>query len=82
MSACGHICDVTEYLPLYRPRGVSGPYSDMPVLTDGNDTNAAKLDALQRAARARDVELLIHRVVRGDEIAQSSTARRHRAPQR
>jgi len=39
------------------------------VLTDGSDRNAAKLDGLQRAARAHDVELLIHRAANRDEIA-------------
>jgi len=41
----------------------------MAVLTDGNDTSAAKLDVLQKAARARDVGLLIHRVANSEEIA-------------
>jgi putative ABC transport system substrate-binding protein len=41
----------------------------MAVLTDGNDTDPAKLDALQNAARAHNVEFLIYRVTRGAEIA-------------
>ena len=41
----------------------------MAVLTDGNDTDPAKLQGLQNAAHAHDVELLIHRVTRGAEIA-------------
>ena len=41
----------------------------MAVLIDINsNTNAAKLDALQEAARAHNVELSIHRVARGEEI--------------
>ena len=32
-------------------------------------TNSAKLDALQEAARAHDIEFSIHRVARGEEIA-------------
>jgi putative tryptophan/tyrosine transport system substrate-binding protein len=41
----------------------------MAVLTDVNFTSAAKLDALQQAARARGIEFSIHRVARGEEIA-------------
>ena len=41
----------------------------MAVLTDVNFTKAAKLDALQEAAHARNVEFSIHRVARGEEIA-------------
>jgi putative ABC transport system substrate-binding protein len=41
----------------------------MAVLADVNYTNAAKLDTLQDAARARGIELSIHRVARGEEIA-------------
>ena len=41
----------------------------MAVLADVNYTSAAKLDALQEAARARSIELSIHRVARGEEIA-------------
>jgi putative ABC transport system substrate-binding protein len=41
----------------------------MAVLTDVNFTSAAKLDALQKAARARNIEFSIHRVARGEEIA-------------
>ena len=41
----------------------------MAVLTDVNLTSAAKLDALQEAARAHDVEFSIYRVTRGEEIA-------------
>jgi hypothetical protein len=50
---------------------------DVPALAGG-----FRLTHCKRQRRAHDVELLIHRVVRGDEIAQLSTARRHRAPQR
>jgi putative ABC transport system substrate-binding protein len=41
----------------------------MAVLADVNITSAAKLDALQDAARARDIELSIHRIATGEEIA-------------
>jgi putative tryptophan/tyrosine transport system substrate-binding protein len=42
----------------------------MAVLVDVNFTkNPAKLDALQEAARARNVEFSIHRVAKGEEIA-------------
>ena len=41
----------------------------MAVLADVNITSAAKLDALQDAARAHDVELSIYRITRGEEIA-------------
>ena len=34
-----------------------------------SSTTTAKLDALQEAARARNIELSIHRVARGEEIA-------------
>jgi putative tryptophan/tyrosine transport system substrate-binding protein len=40
----------------------------MAALADVNETNT-KLDVLQTAARAHDVELLIHRVAKGEEIA-------------
>jgi putative tryptophan/tyrosine transport system substrate-binding protein len=41
----------------------------MAVLTDVNFTKAAKVDALQEAAHARNVEFSIHRVAKGEEIA-------------
>jgi putative tryptophan/tyrosine transport system substrate-binding protein len=41
----------------------------MAVLADVNFTNAAKLDALQEAARTRGIELSIHRVARAEDIA-------------
>jgi putative ABC transport system substrate-binding protein len=41
----------------------------MAVLINVNFTAAAKLDALQEAARARNVEFSIHRVTKGEEIA-------------
>jgi putative ABC transport system substrate-binding protein len=41
----------------------------MAVLTDVNVTSAAKLDALQEAARAHGIEFSIHRVAKGEEIA-------------
>jgi putative ABC transport system substrate-binding protein len=41
----------------------------MAVLTDVNYTKFAKLETLQEAARAHNVEFSIHRVARGEEIA-------------
>ena len=41
----------------------------MAALVDVNNTTVAKLDALQEAARARNIELSIHRIARGEEIA-------------
>jgi putative tryptophan/tyrosine transport system substrate-binding protein len=41
----------------------------MAVLADTNTTAPAKLDALQEAARARNVGLSIHQIGRGEEIA-------------
>src|SRR5207344_3523438 len=41
----------------------------MAVLTDVNYTKFAKLEALQEAARAHNVEFSIHRVTKGEEIA-------------
>jgi len=41
----------------------------MAVLADGYYTTVAKLDALQEAARANNVELSVYRVTRGEEIA-------------
>jgi putative ABC transport system substrate-binding protein len=41
----------------------------MAVLTDINYTKYVKLEALQEAARAHNVEFSIHRVARADEIA-------------
>ena len=41
----------------------------MAVLTDVNFTKAAKVDALQEAAHAHNVEFSIHRVARGEDIA-------------
>lgn len=40
----------------------------MAALADSNTTAAAQLDALQQAARARNIELSIHRVAKADEI--------------
>jgi putative ABC transport system substrate-binding protein len=37
-------------------------------LADSNTTAAAQLDALQQAARTRNIELSIHRVAKADEI--------------
>jgi putative tryptophan/tyrosine transport system substrate-binding protein len=41
----------------------------MAVLTDVNYTKFAKLEALQEAARARNIEFSIHSVAKGEEIA-------------
>jgi putative ABC transport system substrate-binding protein len=41
----------------------------MAALADVNFTSAAKLDALQDAARAHNIELSIHRIATGEEIA-------------
>jgi putative tryptophan/tyrosine transport system substrate-binding protein len=41
----------------------------MAVLTDVNYTKYAKLEALQQAARTHNIEFLIYRVIRGEEIA-------------
>jgi putative tryptophan/tyrosine transport system substrate-binding protein len=40
----------------------------MATLADSNTTAVAKLDALQKAAGARNIELSIHQVTRGEEI--------------
>ena len=41
----------------------------MASLADSNLSTEAKLDALQEAARSRDIELSIHRITTGEEIA-------------
>ena len=41
----------------------------MAALADTINTTGAKLNALQEAARARDIELSIYRVAKGEEIA-------------
>ena len=41
----------------------------MAALADANATPVAKLDVLQAAARARNIELSIHRIAGGEEIA-------------
>jgi putative ABC transport system substrate-binding protein len=41
----------------------------MATLADPNTTTDAKLHALQEAARTRNIELSIHRIARGEEIA-------------
>lgn len=43
----------------------------MAVLADSNTTTDAKLHALQEAARARTIELSIHQIARGEEIAKA-----------
>ena len=41
----------------------------MATLADSNTTAVAQLNALQEAARARNIELSIHRIAKGEEIA-------------
>ena len=41
----------------------------MAALADANKTTGIKLDVLQEAARARNIELSIYRVAKGEEIA-------------
>ena len=41
----------------------------MATLADANNTTVAKLDALREGARAHNIELSIHQVTRGEEIA-------------
>ena len=40
-------------------------------IADSNTTSVAQLEALQEATRARGVEISIHRITRGDEIASA-----------
>jgi putative ABC transport system substrate-binding protein len=55
----------------------------MAALGEDSNTTVAKLDALKEAARAHNIELLIHLVTRGDEIAaaidRGASIRCHRA---
>jgi putative ABC transport system substrate-binding protein len=46
----------------------------MAVLVDANTNVVAKLDAMQEAARGHNIELSIHRVAKGEEIAASIDA--------
>ena len=48
--------------------GVGG-LRQMAALADTNATTDAKLDVLREAARARNIELSIHRIARGEKIA-------------
>jgi putative tryptophan/tyrosine transport system substrate-binding protein len=41
----------------------------MATLADANNTTVAKLDALREGARAHNIELSIHQITRGEEIA-------------
>jgi len=41
----------------------------MAVLADSKTSTVARLDALQEAARARNIELSTYRIARGEEIA-------------
>jgi putative tryptophan/tyrosine transport system substrate-binding protein len=47
----------------------------MAVLADSKNSAVAKLDELLEAARTRNIELSIHRVDRGDEIAAAIDAK-------
>jgi putative tryptophan/tyrosine transport system substrate-binding protein len=40
----------------------------MAALVDSNTTTVARLNDLQKAARARNIELSIHRIAKGEEI--------------
>ena len=63
-----------------RPRSHESVLRDIPVpglrlmavLTDVNYTKAAKLGALEEAARVHNIEFSIHRVARGEDIANAS----------
>jgi ABC-type uncharacterized transport system substrate-binding protein len=46
----------------------------MAALTDPNSTTASQLQALQQAARARGIELLIQRIVRSEEVGPAIDA--------
>jgi putative tryptophan/tyrosine transport system substrate-binding protein len=46
----------------------------MAVLADSNVTSVAQLEALQEAARARNIELSIHRIAKPEEIAAINMA--------
>ena len=54
----------------------------MAAIADSNTTSEAKLRILQESARLRDIELLIHRVAKGDEVMAAIDAAKVRAPQR
>jgi putative ABC transport system substrate-binding protein len=54
----------------------------MAVLTDVNYTSAAKLDELEKAARAHGIEFSIHRVARAEEIAAAMDGAQALVPQR
>jgi putative ABC transport system substrate-binding protein len=43
----------------------------MATLADANATPTGELDALQQAARARNIELSIHRIAKSEEIASA-----------
>jgi putative tryptophan/tyrosine transport system substrate-binding protein len=46
----------------------------MAALVDSNETDSVQLQALQDAARARDVELSVHRIARPEEISSAIDA--------
>ena len=46
----------------------------MACLADANTTAGAQLDALRAAARGRNIELTVHRIARGEEIAAAVNA--------
>jgi putative ABC transport system substrate-binding protein len=54
----------------------------MAALADSNSTAEAKLGALREAARARNVELLIYRIAKGEEIAGAIDTARALGPRR
>ena len=55
----------------------------MAFLVDANFNVVAELDELQKAARVHNIDLSIHRVAKGEEIAAAiPTRRRRRVPQR
>jgi putative ABC transport system substrate-binding protein len=69
-----------SYLRLWAKRELDGKRQDilieavpglrrMAVLIDVNYTKFAKLEALQEAARAHNIEFSIHRIAKGEEIA-------------
>ena len=54
----------------------------MAAIVDSSTTGSTQLQALQDAARARNVELSIYRIASAKEIRQPSTRRRRRVPER
>jgi ABC-type uncharacterized transport system substrate-binding protein len=52
----------------------------MAALGEASNTTVAKLDTLKEAASAHNIELLIHLVTRGDEIAAAIDSAQASAP--